>query len=430
MRRRILKSTLIGILSALLVVSLGYAAPPPPTSLIEISTTANEEMLPAVAHSSTSDTYLVAYEDDDHVMVRLYDSTGQALFASPYDLSSNSYWPSVAYNSIHNLFGVAYVYNHQDIIMCWFNADNQVPVTCDPIYVQSSDTLMSTAIAFNNNDANADFMIVWQQGSLGDWSVYGHRANPTNPYGPTGSRIEIALTTLTPGEDEAFSAPDITYNLNMNEYLVVFEYWTSDNSHTSGYDILGRRIRNNGSGPAPLPYLIIDIFDCDQTRPTVAAYPLNATYSYFVAYQDDFIGPGCDTETSIRGIYLEQDGDLPNPTYFLNVSATYQIREAHPDISVSEALGSYVVTWAKYSGSNMDIYARYVDVNLITSITSPPTLISGTAQNARNDETYPVVAAGTTNSMIAWQEDGWGTGTSDVIGTVWGNVSYLPLILE
>ena len=53
MRRRILKSTLIGILLTLLVVSLGYAAPPPPASLIEISATANEEMLPAVAYSTT-----------------------------------------------------------------------------------------------------------------------------------------------------------------------------------------------------------------------------------------------------------------------------------------------------------------------------------------------------------------------------------------
>ena len=430
MRRRILKSTFIGILLTFLVVSLGYAEPPTPTSLIEISATANEEMLPAVAHSSISNTYLVAYEDANQIKLRLYDSTGNPLFPSPYNLGPNFYWPSVAYNSLHDQFGVAFVYDHQDIVMCWLSADNQMPISCDTIYTQSGDTLMSTAIAFNNNDSNDDFMIVWQQGTLGDWSVYGHRATPTNPYDPIGSRIEIAKTTLTPGEDEGFMAPDITYNLNMNEYLVVFEHWHA--TTTTGSDIYARRIHNDGTpGPAPLPYILIDTGDCDQTQPTVAAYRLNATNPYFVAYQDDWNIPVCDTETSIRGIYLEQDGSLPpSPAHFLNVSATYQTREAHPDISVSESLGSYVVTWTKYSGTNMDIYARYLDVNLVTLITSPPTLISGTAQNARNDETYPAIAAGTTGAMIAWQEDGWGTGTSDIIGTVWGNVSYLPLILE
>ena len=427
MRRRILKSTLLGIVLTLLVVSLGYAAPPPPASLIKISTTANEEMLPAVAYSTTSDTYLVAYEDNSHIMLRLYNSTGSPAFSTPFDLTNDGFWPSLAYNSLHDQFGLAFVFNHQDIVICWLNADNQVPVACDTIYAQSTEAVMSTAIAFNSNNANDDFMIVWQQGTLGDWSIYGHRATPTNPYNLIGSRIEIAKTTLTPTFSENYSAPDIAYNLNMNEYLVVFEHDTNDPSHINGSDILGRRIHNDGTpGPAPLPYLSIDVSDANQTHPTIAAYRLNATNPYFVAYEDDW----ADTVPSIRGIYLEQDGSLPNPAYYVNVSATYQVREANPDISVSESLGSYVVTWAKYSGSNMDIYARYVDVNLITSITSPPTLISGTAQNARNDETYPVVAAGTTGAMIAWQEDGWGTGTSDIIGSIWGNVSYLPLILE
>lgn len=426
MKSRIIKSALIGIFITLIVFSLAQAAPPSPGSLIEISANANDEMQPAVAHSTTSDTYLVAYEDDNHVKLRLYNSTGSPLFPAALDLASDAYWPSVTYNSLHNLFGVAYVYNHQDIIMCWVSVYNQNPISCSTVYSQVGETLMSTSIAFNNNDSNDDFMIVWQQGALGDWSIYGHRVTPTNPYSAIGSRIDIALATSPPTYDEAYSAPDITYNLNMNEYLVVFEYWISDPSHTSGYDIYGRLIRNDGSGPAPLPYLLIDTGDDDQTLPTVAAYRLNTTYPYFVAYQDDWF----DTETSIRGIYLKQDGTLPNPFYYLNISANYQVREAHPDISVSEALGTYIITWAKDSGTNMDIYAVYLDVNQLIAFNDPPILISGTAQNARNDETYPAVAAGTTGSMIAWQEDGWTGTSSDVIGAIWGYVAYLPLILK
>jgi hypothetical protein len=313
--------------------------------------------------------------------------------------------------------------------MCWINGNTQNVVTCEIIYDGAPGLdLRTPSIAFNNNDTNDDFLIVWQSGTPGDWSIYGHRTTPTDPYEPVGSRIDIAVTSLTPAEEEAFSEPDVTYNLNMNEYLVAFDYWTSHPGHVSGMDILARRIRNDGSGPAPLPFIDVDTTECNQSLPTVAAYRLNTTTPYFIAYQDDLNMGGCDTETSIRGIYLAQDGNLPDPATYINVSATYQTREAHPDITASEALGAYTIAWSKDSGENMDIYLRHIDPS--SGLTDSPQLISGSTPNARDDELLPVVAASATTTFVAWQEFGWGTGTADVIGRVIGFYVFLPLLVK
>jgi len=347
MQRHIRCTVALAILLTVVVTSLSHAATPPPKPLIPIATTSNNETSPAAAYSSESKTYLVAYENNDHVQARLYDFFGNPVTQTMLDFGEGTYLPAVAYNNLHDQYGLTFVSdftNYSTIVMCWLSGSSLSVDTCEIIvYGTPGVALLSPSIAFNNNDTNDDFLIVWQEGNLGDYSIYGQRATPTHPYSGVGSRIEIARTTKTPTHDEIFSAPDVTYNLNMNEYFVVFGYWTDDPSHTTGSDILGRRIRNDGSGPAMLPYIPVDTTDCEQSRPTVAAYRLNTNTPYFVAYEDDFNFPLCDSETSIRGIYLKQDG-TPTTAY-LNISATYQVREAHPDITASEALGCYTITW-------------------------------------------------------------------------------------
>ena len=417
MQRQIKITVILVILLAFGVTSLAQATPRATTSLIEISASASDETSPAAAYSTASNTYLVAYEYDDHVRMRMFDSRGTPLAQTILDFGAGTFWPAVAYNDLHDLYGLTYISsftNYYSVIMCWVSGSTQTVIHCDEIYQGTPGVvLMSPSIAFNNNDSNDDFMIVWQEGNLGDWSIYGHRTTPTSPYSGVGSRIEIALTTLTPIKDEAFSAPDVTYNLNMNEYLVVFDYWTNDSSHTTGSDILGRRIFNNGSGPASLPYIPIDAGECDQTRPAIATYRLTTNRPYIVIYQDDYISSNtCDTETNIGGMYLDNNGN--STLIYFSVSATSQTREAHPDITASEALGAYIITWTKNSGTNLDVFLRHVDPN--TGIADTPQLISGAAANARGNEDLPVVAGGWPTTLVAWHEDGWGGGAGDVIG--------------
>jgi len=423
--------------------SLASAAPNLSMPLFEISAAVSaSEMQPAVAHSTASDTFLVAYEYDNHVRLRMYDSTGTPLTQTALNFGNRTYWPAVAYNDLHDEYGITYVSDHliyYAIVMCWVKGNAQElvddPDPCVDVYTSPiSDILMTPAIAFNNNDTNDDFLIVWQQGNLGDWSVYGHRVTPTLPCDPVGSRITIAETTLTPGGDESFSAPDVTYNLNMNEYLVVFDYWTNHSAHSSGSDILGRRIHNDGSGPAPLPFLEIDASGCDQYDPTIAAYRLNHTVSYFVAYEDKWNMNSCDTETSIRGVHLKPDGTFLALAEYLNVSANLNTREAHPDVIVNEQSGTYIITWSKNSGSNLDIYGTFVDAQTTqpdSSAVGNPILISGDSMNARGAEDYPVVAGGWPRTLFVWHEDGWaGGGSSDVIGRFWGELIFLPLLIR
>ena len=81
------------------------------------------------------------------------------------------------------------------------------------------------------------------------------------------------------------------------------------------------------------------------------------------------------------------------------------MHEDHPDITASDALGAYTITWAKNSGTNMDIYLKYIDPS--SGLTDQSQLISGSSLNSRGDEIVPVVAAsGTTTSLPGMNLDG------------------------
>ncbi len=434
MLRRIFVSGGVVFFLILGMFSLAWAAPIPSSQLIPVAASPDDEMLPAVAYSTVSGTYLVAYQyhdgSDYHVALRMFDSHGTPLFPGPMDLGAGHRFPAVAYNSLHDLFGVATARDDAHIVMHWIPGNDQAlaPGSTGQIVQTSSDTVMAPAIAFNDTAAHADFLIVWEEGVLGDWSVYGHRVTPTAPFHSVGPLIPIALTTRTPTYEENYSAPDVAYNSDTDEYLVVFEHWTNDPAHSTASDILGRRIRNDGTGPAPLPHLVIDAWPCDQFQPTVAAFPLNPAKPYFVAYEDKANPPGCDTEVNIRGIYLQADGNLAIPANYLNLSATLATREANPDLIASDLLGAYIITWSKYSGANSDIYARRIDPDL--GLLDQPTLISGGVPNVRGNETYPVVGGGWPTTFIVWHEDGWGGGPMDVVGRIWGYLVHLPLVVK
>lgn len=419
--------------------SLASAAAPPNTGFIPVAESPDNEQLPAAAYSTASGTYLVAYQyydgSDYHVAIRMYDSLGNPLYPGPLDLGVGHRFPAVAYNSLHNVFGVATAKNDAEIVMHWIAGNDQIllPGSSALSVHTSGDTVMTPAIAFNSNDTHDDFLIVWQEGVLGDWSLFGHRVTPASPFTATGSLITIAQTTKPPAHEESFSAPDVAYDPGSDHYLVVYDYSTSDTgTHPTDADIRGRIIHNDGTGPGP--ELIIDSTACHQYNPTVAAYGPNPTSPFFVAYEDYWNSPGCETEPSIRGIHLKQDGTLLVSPRYVNISATINTWEARPDIIASDTLNTYIVTWNKGSGSNWDIYAGYLrttaPAHSSDQVMGPPVLISGDLPNERMDEDYPVVAGGWPTTFIIWHENGWSGGPDDVVGRIWGYQVYLPLVIK
>ncbi len=419
--------------------SLASAAPTLNTGIIPVAESSKNEQLPAAAYSTSSGFYLVAYQYHDgadyHVALRMYDSMGSPLYPGPLDLGTGHRFPAVAYNNLHDVFGVVTAKDDAEIVMHWIAGNNQVLLPGSPALIvhTSGDTVMTPAIAFNSNDTHDDFLIVWQEGVLGDWSVFGHRVSPTSPFIATGALIPIAQTTRPPAHEESFSAPAVAYEPGSDRYLVVYEYWTSDTgSHASDGDIRGKIIHNDGTGPGP--ELIIDSSICDQYNPTVAAHWPNPTSPFFVAYEDYWNSPGCEAEPSIRGIHLKPDGTFLPSAQYVNISANTNTWEARPDIIASEMLNTYIVTWNKSSGSNWDIYAGYLrttaPADSFDQVMGQPVLISGDLPNARMNEDYPVVAGGWPTTFIVWHENGWSGAPDDVIGRIWGDRVFLPLVIK
>jgi hypothetical protein len=91
-----------------------------------------------------------------------------------------------------------------------------------------------------------------------------------------GGRIPISMTS------DSHQEPDVAYNLNMNEYFVVY-----NRPSTVGGDVnvYGRRITWDGAYLSEIP---IDTSGNDQFDPAVAAYRLNRTTPYLVVFSDQW----------------------------------------------------------------------------------------------------------------------------------------------
>lgn len=436
----------IALLFTLFVVSIASAIPLF-NHFIRISKTDTlNENSPKIAYSADSDTYLVVYQESvntPHVYMRMYDSVGNPLSIAPYDFGLGTYAPEVVYNSLDDLFGVLLVYDNEsnntyDVMLYWVDGGSQS--LADPgSYVElhsTGDPIYNTAIAYNNNPSQSPvyhgFMAVWEEGPLGNMSIHGRLAESKSPYTTKGAVWDIAVPA---NGNIAYSQPDITYNLNMNEFLIVYVYENSDtNTHSTGADIYGRRFINTGVAQLSAE-ILIETWYCDQYRPTVAAYRLNQTLSYFIAYEDDWVTNDptvtCDSVPSIRGIYLEQDGTLPNPANYKNVRATLSVFEGYPDIVADERTGTYTIVYSRTENGYLEVNAQLIDATDETIFKiDQPTIVSRTTADADYASSYhPTVAVGNVTRFITWYVDNYaGTGFWEIVGRLSGYQNFMPLV--
>jgi hypothetical protein len=329
---------------------------------------------------------------------------------------ANGIAPVVAYNQKNNSYLIAYQrYIGSDYDIYARRVDYAGPTNPEfPVAFNLNDDETVPAIAYNTNPSQDEFLIVWENMVTQTTTTYqveaqlvAGTAGGGDGGGETiGSRLFVAVSS---GVDRE---PDVAYNLNMNEYLVVYT------REGPSLDVYGRRITRDG---ILQDEEVIDSSGGDQYNPSVAAYRLNMLTPYLVVFTDTWN----DTAGDVRGYLVSQDGE---PIQLINIATMPGQREFNPAIAHSEAWGGYFVTWTQGPISDTDIFGmRVSDSGLINpefDISSPG------STPIVCDRTESDIAVGEVSALAVWSDDCGNAGGLDILGRLLGYRVYLPLIIR
>jgi len=384
-------------------------AGPPGGDPFPIATaTGTDQFNPVVAHDDSRNRYLVVYENELGINAVCLNNLGDTL-ATYVVPASNGNAPDVVFGSDHDEYLIVWeetgaIHGARVGGVCHTGPGGiggAFEISGDRTNVGEYDP----AVAYNRHASHQEYLAVWTDTNAqsSHFAVYARRVDGT---GAVGSSFAITNTASAYNYE-----PDIAYNLNMNEYLVVYTHDPSKGADQNGRDIYGRRVRNTG-GVGLLEEHPIDSSGNSQDSPSVAAYRLNYTSPYLVVFEDDWN----DGAGDVRG-YLVYTTGLPH--VLLNFAATPGLVEGYPDVSSSEDTGGFTVVWSACDPS-CDVYGARVQGG--GQIEPPFEVLVGPGE-----QYLPVVVGGPV-PLAAWQVSDSGM---DIYGRfLYTSRVYLPLVMR
>lgn len=199
--------------------------------------------------------------------------------------------------------------------------------------------------------------------------------------------------------------PALAYNRSRNEYLVVWQQWTSD------CDVYGRRVQGNGTPMGAGPQAISAQPD-DDTRPAVAALPTEPGQGkYLVLYESpNYLPP----VSNIYGVRLT--GELVREGSVLWLSQ-FNAEDRSPAVAGQESNHHYLAVWSRNGG----VMAREVSLEGEILSENPDT---------GGDQDQPDVAAGPIGSFLTVYQLDVPGGDQEIFAWMWGTRLYIPLVLN
>ncbi len=389
-----------------------------------VSTLPIDERMPAVAYNSTDQEFLVVWENDrpsatNDIYAQRVSQDGRLL---SWFYVADGTDPDVAYNPTQNDYLV--VYSTYDVSTKWdigaMRVDYTGPQGSEFLVAASAADDLNPRLDYNTHAAHDSYLVVFNQISTTpslEVNVLGQLVTGVAGAGMSGSNI---LTTendiAVDPTGELNSNPDVAYNLNHNEYLVVWVNDATAGADPDALDIHGRRMTAAG---VLLPMNVIDASPKIQDFPAVAAYRLNSSTPYFVVFNDQWNNP----EGDVRGYLCDHEGA---PFTLVNIATQSAQLESSPAIASSEGLGGYTVTWDEYNSTenDWDVFGRRVgNTGLMGEAFSIGELLSPSGCGGTN----PAVAGGSPTALVAWNATCFTTSV-DIGGRLLGYQLSLPLI--
>ncbi len=282
--------------TALLLVPAGHpgraAAPTPPADSIgssmvpawtpkmsppvQVTGTGHDARWPDVAYNSTYNQYLVVWKGGKSIWGRRVTDRGEP-WGTEFEIVRNSTVgdgrPRVAYDSKRNRYLVIWGrddglgYQMYGRFVPWDGPDSALaPFAIDPSKPASTQVY---ALAYGSSPD--EFLVVWvnrDTGSTRDM-VAGRRVK-------AGGGFPMGTFVIAAGSPDNRGNPDVAYNAQRNQYLVVYDDYPKVNEN-----IYGKRLSATGTPMAGGEFAIAD-WPGDEIDPTVASCP--ATDQYLVGW--------------------------------------------------------------------------------------------------------------------------------------------------
>ncbi|WP_309894624.1 Ig-like domain-containing protein [Archangium sp.] len=371
------------------------AGVPNDTSGIVISNAANNQTVPAVAYSGTS--FLAVWQDTrngaanaDIFGAKVSSGTGEVFDPSGIAISTaanNQTVPAVAHN------GTNFLVVWQDTRNGAANAD---------IYgarVSSAGVLNETnGIAISNASGNqafpsvanngTSFMVAWHDLRSGNpYSIYKIYAARVNSAGTVGDTNGIIITNNTGGMNSQ-SLPALAFD--GTNFLVVWQdnrFGSTFDKAAGNFDIYGARVNTSG-GVVDANGLRLSTAANRQASPSVA---YNGT-NFLVVWEDYRAG----SDSDIYGARVNASGGV------LDTSGIAISDEPGNQLSpvVSNNGTSFLVVWQDFRGGNFsDIYGARVSATGGVLDTSGIAI-----STAANHQAAPALDFDGTNFLVVWQD--------------------------
>jgi hypothetical protein len=383
-----------------------------------ISADAEQEVHPEMAYNSQREEYLVVWYNDrggcDDIRAQRMSKDG-VLVGGPFYVSAgcpaDRRYPDVAYNSTHDQYLVVWEQeesaNGYSIQARRVSGTGQVVDNTDitirgPGY--NTYTPVEPAVAYASTSDR--YLVVWSETWHPMPITYGIYGQVMDEAGNLdGSRFPISEG------GESRDVPDVAYNRHANRYLVV---WQQDAGPL--WDIHGQQV--HGGGGTFGSDILIAYYTRSSTNPAVAAIPTTSDqYKFLVVWEIDY-APG---DRDIYGLSIEEDG-TPNSTD-VKISTTNS-DESSPAIGGMERNLQYFVAWRHSQGVvDKPIKGR--------TVSHDGSLVGQVAEFSGVDADHPSVAVGPVGDFsVAWQDQPVSATNTNIYGQLWGNRTYLPLLLR
>jgi hypothetical protein len=380
------------------------------------------ERAPAIAYNSQDQEFLVVWENDrpsanNDIYAQRVSIDGRLL---SWFYVADGTDPDVAYNPKHNDYLVVYskpVGGDTDIYAR--RVDYSGPLYPEFIVSNMLDRdELRPRLDYNTHPSHDSFLVVWYEidfSGMSTWVyVRGQLVTGVEGAGMVGGNLLMTDHNIAVDQVNYHSVPDVAYNLNHNEFLVVYVKDPSLAGGTGAEDIYGRRMTADG---VILTENAIDSSGEKQDYPSVAAYRLNMTNPYVVVFEDYWN----DSAGDIRGYLLNVDG---TPVNLIHIATSAGLIENKPHIASSEALGGYTVLWAEYNSGfgAWDAHARRLSGD--AGLWGQPFSVSSLGGVAGTSGNHPVVGGGAPVALSAFET------TTGISGRLIGYQLSLPLIVR
>ncbi len=315
------------------------------------------------------------------------------------------------------------------------------PVTIDPEigydsilssmgpYANPDYDALNPAVAYNSTDNQ--YLVVWSGSDdvVGEYEIWGQRVNAA-----TGSQlgVDFQISFMGPADDPDYDAedPDVAYNSQTNEYLVV---WSADHYADGDFEIWGRRV-NASTGDLLGSMARVSVMgpgvdpDYDATDPAVV---YNSTDNqYLVVWEgDDDTAPLVNNELEIWARRLSATAEMID-TDIRRMSdmggsgdANYDARD--PDVAYNSTDNQYLIVWegddtaTGLVNDEFEIWGQRLYATL-DGVGSNDFRISdmGGSGNADLDALDPAVAYNPINNqyLVVWEGDDYTAEEYDIYG--------------